>query len=1164
MTQNRALLNKSINDQIDPNVKQRSAADPSQSVWVGASAGSGKTKVLTDRVLRLLLPDQQGLNAVTPEKILALTFTKAAASEMAIRINEELGKWAIMPLDANTSEKNLIGTLEFLLGYKPTDHQIITARQLFAKVIDVPGGLKIMTIHSFCTSILGRFPLEADLCPNFKAIEENESKPLLEKAIHLTVQKAQIEKGSELAEAFYNLALIQNEDQIYDLIQKLVSERRQIEQILKHNFGATGLFTRLCDHFGINDNLTHDEIIKDACLSDSYDESALRNVCTTLAAGTPKTDQPRGQTIQNWLDSDLENRIKTLPVYQETFFKRDGEIKTTLATSKVQKQNPDCHDILLTEALRLKQINETLSCLNIAKITRDLFLFGSDILENYETLKKQKSYLDYDDLILTTLNLLTGETNNLKQLKDVSPWIRYKLDQGIDHVLVDEAQDTNPEQWEIIRVLTDDFTENLDEEINRTLFVVGDEKQSIYSFQRASPEKFEQMRQYFTQKFTANNKNFEEVDFITSFRSTKAVLEFVDTVFDNEIYKQGLGRNKIEHQSFRKSQPGSVTLWPLFKNPEKIEKDVWLPPTEIIDSSSGAQQLANYIGDNIRNWLNDKNRILHSYDRQVEPKDIMILLRTRNQFLDQLVRALKIRNIPVSGVDRMVLNDQLVVQDLCAAADFALLPDDSLNLAGLLKSPFIGIDEQTLFDLSYNRKNNSLWDQLRKSEHKNIINWLENLIDQGGKERPYNFFTNIIQQSCPADPISGMRAIKKRLGDESLDPIDEFITLILNYEHNNTPSLQEFLVLQQSNFQQIKRELEDSGNMVKIMTIHGAKGLQSPIVILPDTIRSGSSKKERLLLPQKTQHKLPYFCPTTQNLPDACQSAVQYLNEKETEEYRRLFYVATTRAESELYIAGNTGATKSHKESWYDYATDAFKNLDAQEKSCKFTDEIIYEFSNPATTEKADKKEKITSTINNDVDQPIWLFEEVPNYESPLKTFTPSKPTGVEQEASLSPLQTDDQIRFKRGNIIHKLLQILPDIDNNLWLERTTQFLSLPAHGLSTADQKNILQETLNILNHTTFAPIFGIGSRAEVSVTGIVNNQVLSGQIDRLLVTDTEILIVDYKTNRPPPTDVQDVPQIYIDQMNAYENAMQQIYPDKPIKKALIWTNTAHLMPLD
>ncbi len=1162
MTQNNALYKKSTNQEIDPNVRQQNASNPDHSVWVGASAGSGKTKVLTDRVLRLLLPDKNGFNAVNPSQILALTFTKAAANEMALRINEELGKWAIIHLEDEGKKKGLKSLLKSLLGQMPTDTQIKDAQQLFAKVIDVPGGLKIMTIHSFCTSILGRFPLEAGLSPNFKAIEENDSAPLLQLAIHQVIAKSQKEKGSDLAQAFYNLALIQNEEQIFELIKKMVSERRQIQKILDENFSAIGLYTALCQFFEIDDTKTADDIIFEACQSKNYNEDNLRDACRILSQGTEKTDQPKGQALQKWLDLNHKDRILSYDLYQDIFFTSTGDIYKNLATAKLQKQYPELQENLFTEAKRLEIIKQKLSSLQIATITRDLFLFGGEILDNYALLKKQKAYLDYDDLILTTLNLLTGQTETLQHIDSVSPWIRYKLDQGIDHVLVDEAQDTNPEQWDIIRALTDDFTNTLEGEPNRTVFVVGDEKQSIYSFQRASPEKFEEMRQYFLNKFNENNKEFNQVPFITSFRSTKAILSFVDGVFGNEIYKQGLGNDVIEHQSFRNKQPGQVTLWPLFKNPDKVDKDVWAAPTEIIDSTSGAQALANYIGDQIQQWLNDKDRILHSYDRHIEAKDIMILLRTRNNFLDQLVRALKIRNIPVSGVDRMVLNNQLVVQDLCAAAQFALLPDDDLTLAGLLKSPFIGIDEQTLFDLSYNRKKLSLWDRVRKSDHKDIINWLENIITIGGKESPYNFFSQILQLPCPANDKSGLAAIKSRLGDEALDPIDEFINLVLNYEHKTVPSMQEFLVLQESNLQQIKRELDEAGNMVRIMTIHGAKGLQSPIVILPDTIRSTSNRKERLLLPQKTMAHFPYFCPTSSNLPPACAKAMQYLDDKETQEYRRLFYVAATRAESELYIAGNEGMGRSRKESWYDYARDTFEILDdVQTQICDISEKEIFHFTNPATTDEADKADKNEDKNTSDLPVPPWLYKKIEPSETPLKTLTPSRPDGIDTEESLSPLTASNNNRFKRGNIIHKLLQILPDINSEFWEDRIRYFLNLPAHNLSKSDQENILTETLKILNDPIFAPIFGEGSRAEVSITAIVNNKTLSGQIDRLLITDDKILIVDYKTNRPPPLTAADIPQMYKDQMNAYEAALKQIYPDKQIQKALIWTNTATLM---
>jgi len=1154
---------------IDPDVQQRLAANPESSVWVGASAGSGKTKVLTDRVLRLLLPDKNGLNAVNPQKILALTFTKAAASEMALRINKELSKWAVMPIQADTKDKKeyLFDALEYLLGYPPTQKQLEVAKQLFAKVIDVPGGLKIMTIHSFCTSVLGRFPLEAGLSPNFKAVEENETAPLLQMAIQTTVRTAQQEKGSDMAQAFHNLALSKNEEEIDFLIKKITSERRQITKILKDNFGAIGLYTNLCKHFDIDDGAEKQSIITNACATSTFDEIALREACKALSEGTEKTDQPKGLTIQNWLDSDAPTRIKNFEQYQNIFFNANGEIYKNLCTTGIKNKNPQCDEALKEEAYRLEKINQTLSALNIATLTRDLFLLGDDILKNYTALKEKNGFLDYDDLILKTLDLLEGETKTLQNLPDVSQWIRYKLDQGIDHILVDEAQDTNPEQWGIINALTSDFFNDSSDDTIRTLFVVGDEKQSIYSFQRAAPEKFEDMRQFFSKKINDYHKDFDEVSFITSFRSTQAVLKFVDTIFQNNVYQNGLGHNKIEHQSFRRKQPGKVALWPLFKNPEKDDRNVWLPPTEIIDNQSGAQLLANHIGDTLQSWITEK-RHLYSYDRAVQPKDIMILLRTRNAFLDQLVRALKTRNIPVNGVDRMVLNDQLVIQDMCAIAQFALLPDDNLTLAEILKSPFIGLSEEALFDLSYNRKKLSLWDKLRQSSHKEIYAWLNSLIQSTNHLSPYAFFASLLQISCPTDSESGLRAIKKRLGNEALDPIDEFLNTALIFEQNNVPNLQEFLVQQQSNTAQIKRELDDAGNMVRIMTIHGAKGLQAPIVIMPDTIRSASGvKKEHVLLPHQTGNDYPYFCPTSKGLPPSCEKALNQWEQKQDEEYRRLFYVAATRAESELYIGGYFGKNRPKKESWYDYAEYAFDNLEniSEEKHPTFETPVLT-YSNPETSAPDRQEEKNMLDKSEELSAPSWLHKPITHEDETLRALTPSRQLSNEEEQSLSPLNAKkENNRFKRGNIIHKLLQILPSINSSNWHERTKQYLSRSAHALTIKEQKEILEETLNILNHPEFKEIFGPNARAEVPISGIVNNnQLLSGQIDRLLITENEILIVDFKTNRPPPKDKENVPKIYLDQMSAYENALREIYPNRTIKKALIWTNIGHLMVLD
>ena len=1140
---------------INPNVLQRQASNPKTSVWVAASAGSGKTKVLTDRILRLLLPSELEQFGTEPHKILALTFTKAAASEMALRITKNLSQWA------NETDEQLKEKLQKLLGQEATESQIIAARKLFAKVIDTPGGLKIMTIHSFCQSILSRFPLESGVSPNFKALEEEKAQKLLKQAQNNVLKVSQEEKGSPLAKAVYHLATFQNEEQFMKLLQNLTSERRQFQKILEKNFGTDGLYTALCQNFDISPGQSAEEMLINACDSAQFDHEGLKNACKSLAQGSEKTDQPRGLIIQNWIDKTEKDRAILYEDYKSAFLTKDGKVLKTLATKKVQNQDSNILSSLETEALRLQTLEDDLNAVKISTLTHDLFLFGQEVLKQYDELKSKENFLDFDDLILKTLDLLQGNTPQLKGL-DTAPWVRYKLDQGIDHILVDEAQDTNPEQWEVIQALCDDFFDgSADHHNERTIFVVGDKKQSIFSFQRASPDKFQQMREWFGNKISSCENNFTPVDFNTSFRSVKSVLQLVDSVFDDPEIRQGLSLDEITHNAHRYTQAGQVELWPLFKSPEKIEDSPWTPPIEVVEFTSGAVKMANHIGETIAKWINNKE-ILESYDRPIEAGDIMILVRSRTKFIDQVVRALKTRNIPVSGVDRMILNDQLIVQDLCALAQFALLPEDDLTLATILKSPFIGWSEEKLFEVAYGRES-SLWQSVKNTDDSKTINWLSSLIDQSGKQNPYSFFSTILQEPCPANQVSGLHAVKKRLGEDCLDPLNEFLNSALLFETENNPSLQNFLQEQLYSTNQIKREMEKAGNAVRIMTVHGAKGLQAPIVILPDTVRNSSSTKpERILWPDRSHQKLPYFCPTSKQQPSLCDDALTVIKERENEEYKRLLYVAMTRAENRLYIGGYTNSKKPNENSWYGYIEKVFNKLPNIEK-IKFSDEEILRFKNPET-DKPDRKQTDKPDYSaEDIKEPHWLFTPMPEEPFPPQPLTPSRPS-LEEEPILSPLQSTHNSRFLRGNITHKLLQILPDLPVEHRQKSAEKYVSHPAHGLSQKIQDSIVSETLALLNHSDFAPIFGKGSIAEAPVTGFINNKTLiSGQIDRLLITETEIFIIDYKTNRPPPKNLKDVPNIYQNQMQAYADVMQEIYPKRNIKAALIWTDETRLMEI-
>lgn len=1159
---NHAIDNKNTRS-IDPNVLQRLASTPQDSVWVGASAGSGKTKVLTDRMLRLLLPLSNDQSGVKPHKILALTFTKAAASEMALRISKRLSEWATMPIDG---DKGLHKNLKNLLGHAATDYQLDMARKLFAHVVDAPGGLKIMTIHSFCQSVLGRFPLEADLPPNFKALEEAQARVYLESAINNTIREANAQAGSPLSQAVDHLAHLNNEEQLTNLVMSLISEQRQMKRILKENFDAEGLYQSLCQNFEILPNIDPNQLIQNFITALNSNSALLRQACAVMAESPSITDQKNAIKIQNYLDAKNDKKEPFFEEYRSIFLTKKGEAKKTIITKKVQDKNPTLLTLMLEEQQKLLNLEESYRKSVIATVTRDLFTFAQHVLNAYETYKNQENVLDFDDLILRTLDLLKGQTKNLNGL-DASPWIRYKMDQGINHILVDESQDTNPEQWEIIQTLCDDFFEdNSEDEKLRSIFVVGDEKQSIFSFQRASPEKFHSMRQWFDQKIQNTQNQLQSINFETSFRSTPAILDFVDAVFASDQTREGLSDIPIKHYSHRYKQAGHVELWPLFETPKTDELDPWTPPIKVIETQSGAAMMASHIGDTIQKWIENKE-ILESYNRPIEAGDIMILVKSRTAFLDQIVRALKTRNIPVNGIDRMVLNDQLVIQDLCALIKFALLPEDDLNLATILKSPFIGWDEEKLYNYAHKRQS-SLWESVKSKIHDNAactssVNWLSKLIKLGSSAKPYDFLSYVLQTPCPADQISGLKAIKKRLGEDCLDPLNELLNKALKYEMEETPDLQNFIQSQLFDDSQIKRQMEEANKAVRIMTVHGSKGLQAPIIILPDTTRSSrSNKPERIFWPDKTGQKHPYYCPTSDALPKACEEAKHVLQTRGDEEYRRLLYVALTRAEDRLYIGGHKGTRPIIEESWYRYVENAFNTL----KGVQTTEQngiIIKSFSNPAL-DQPDRQATETHTAEKEFSTPNWLFKPMPEEAFPPRPLTPSRPSG-DKEQTLSPLEAIKDNRFKRGNITHKLLQILPDVTHEKREDRAKAYVSQPAHDLSKHVQDDIIKEVMDILNNSDFTPIFGTNSVAEAPITGLLkDNRLVSGQIDRLLVTETTVFIIDYKSNRPSPENIKDVPKIYYNQMKAYADVMREIYPKHIIKAALLWTDKCQLMEID
>ncbi|MCF8473256.1 MAG: double-strand break repair helicase AddA [Emcibacter sp.] len=1129
---------------IEQTKDQRQASDPSASVWVAASAGTGKTSVLTNRVLRILL------TAIPPERLLCLTFTKTAAAEMANRINRMLGQWV------NCSEEDLYRHIKNLTGKDPSRDQINLARKLFARVLEVPGGLKIQTIHSFCQSLLGRFPLEAGIAPHFQVMDERTTLEHLAKARDAVLTESRPDINQTLAHALTHISRIVTENSFGDLIKALIGQRSGLERMLRRHRTVENVVSVMAAMLDIKPSDTVGNIIGEAYADGNFDEVGLRAVIEALQTGSP-TNQAFAQDMAIFL-SHPDDRRENFDRYRSVFLtKTSGEIRKILMPKKMVEAWPMAFLAMENEADRIFKIDEKIKTLMLLDNSKALLRIGAAMLEAFKKSKTRHAVMDYDDLILKVTGLIGNSA--------IADWILFKLDGGIDHILIDEAQDTNPEQWQVVKALANEFFVGEGQsEVMRTIFAVGDVKQSIYSFQRADPKEFVENRQNFQKKSQAVQHHFHNVNLALSFRSTAAVLNLVDQVFESITSRMALtfSDDEILHSPSRMGEAGLVELWPTEEPDEIVAPDDWQLPVIQEPSQSAEMKLAIRIAQSIAGWINNGD-ILTSKARPIGAGDIMILVRRRTKFDDYMIRALKARGIAVAGQDKMLLSEQMAVMDLMAVGNFVLLPSDDLTLAVVLKSPFIGFSEDDLYDLAYGRTSN-LWANLlsRKSERpifKKAHDFLTSLSNFADTAPPFEFYSYLLTT------LEGRKKLLSRLGEEANDPIDEFLQLAMGYEVNNISSLQGFLTWVDRGNVEIKRDMEQGQSEVRIMTVHAAKGLQAPIVILPDTCQVPKLGSQLLWAGQEGDEIL--FWPSKKDFElGPCKAARDKINLVRDQEYLRLLYVAMTRAEDRLYITGWNGKNDRSENCWYDIIQRTLENMTDAKQGDGTEDGYLWRLTCPQG--KTIKEEiSLLKSLPKESSLPFWVHQAAPIEHSLVRPLSPSRMT-EDEPAVISPLKSKsrkstDNIRFNRGRIIHRLLEILPDMPTERQFDAAQRFLSQSAYGLRSDDVTKIIEQVRYILEDERFAEVFSPHSRAEVSLVGLAGTVAVSGQVDRLVVTDSRVLIIDYKTNRPPPHDVMDVPRLYLRQMAAYRAVLADIYPDKTIICLLLWTDVARLMEL-
>ncbi len=1127
---------------------QQIASNPENCVFVSASAGSGKTKILTDRVLRLLL---LGTN---PHKILCLTFTKIAAFEMQNRIYKELSNWSIL------TEEDLKQRIFDLTGVKFSKNKINESKTLFNVILDDFEGIKINTIHSFCQNLMTKFPIEADIKPNFQIIDSQTEHSLLLEAKDTLLREAV--NDEELSKKIEIISANLNENSFLEIILELINKRTDLEITKEKFFGLDNLNKTV---FKILNCQNKDEAeILNLIKNPNFDNKNLEILGKLGQNSNKTTDNKHSNLILNYLENPNED---TFNQYCNAFLTKKNEPKKQVFTKKILEGISQAEEIIKLEQTRLTKLIEQINSFYIANLTTKLLEVGDKMLQLYQELKTKNSYLDYHDLIAKSSKLLTN--------KDNSDWIKYKLDGNIEHILVDESQDTNNNQWQIIKAISEDFFSGNSSNLqNRTIFVVGDEKQSIYNFQGADPEIFGNTFNYYQSQLQAANKKIQNISLNNSFRSLKNILKVVDDVFKNSKYQKAISKiNLVNHTSIRTQGSGKVELWPIINVPQdkKREKDdfSWQLNFDPNQNQNSKEILAKIIAKKIKSWLDDK-RILKSEKRAIRPRDIMILLKNRTNNLGNLIiKNLQKEDILVNGSDKIELIKNIIVKDLLSLAKFLLLNEDDLNLASLLKSPLINICEDDLFDLCKEKDNKqiSLFAALRNVSHqpsanKDICHRSENnfksaflFLEEVKKyyqENPYQIyqlFLHILEIK------NKKTAIISHFGKESKEIINQFLNLCLNFQQDEIASLENF-ICSLDNFD-LNIKIDTSNNNfdeVKITTIHSAKGLEAPIVILADCLHDSKSQyganKDKILWLNKGQVKIPIWSAGKES--ELTKSIKDNEHNIKQEEYLRLLYVAMTRAKDELYIAGF--GKNTNNDCWYNI----IKNnalLQGQTKKSHFKELINLDDQNFLEDDKIffleEKGEAEIMLVNNNKNKkenfvtPDFLHKKSKKEKTINILYPSDQKTEVITKSSLK------KHNHNIGKIIHKILEIChnksPDLIN--------KYLENNYHYLDKDEKKEILRQVANIFENKKFDFLFQNNSKSEVPIIGKIDNQLVLGQVDHLIINKDEIIIIDYKSDQLKVDNIKLKTAQYQKQLDLYAKIIQEIYPNKKIKCAIIWT---------
>lgn len=1134
---------------------QRLAADPGASAFVTANAGSGKTKTLIDRVARLLLAGAE------PEAVLCVTYTKAAAAEMQRRLFNLLGGWTVAP---NARLRADLARLEGRAEDAYDADALSKARALFARALETPGGLKIQTIHAFCEKLLRRFPLEAGVSPTFRVMDDAAAAAVAE-AARKGVARHALKGAGPVADAYARFSVALDFASFQALFKSFEDRRGALAAHLAAAGGLAGAVATAWEACGFADGAVDVEALEAEAMAAL--DRRLWLECAEVLSGGGVSDQGNAAKLR----ATAANPDATLADALAVLFTAGGEgtPATWVAKTGGLKAHEGLRMALLGEQDALGRAREQLRAANVALDTGYALALADAYLTSYAIEKQAAGALDFADLI--------EKTRDLVKARPDAAWVLYKLDGGVDHILVDEAQDTAPEQWEIVSALTAEFFSGAGlpprGELERTLFVVGDEKQSIYSFQGAAPERLRHETEAHLARIQAAGREGRNVPLTASWRSTVQVLSFVDAVFDDPQTLAGVpppkDADKVRHEAMRADHHGCVDLWPLFAESRGEEREAWDAPLDVESEASANKRLAQAIATEIADLVARGDAV---FDKEIGERgewrparfgDVLILVRRRRALFEEILRALKHAKIPVAGADRLALSGHIVFDDLVALARFALFPADDLTLAALLRSPFCDVEDESLYALAKGRKG-SLWAALtaraeETPEWRAAAAFLGRALEEAGQRRPFEFYGRVLSLGDAAG--RSMRArLLTRLGSEAEDALDEFLAQVLAAEQRGVEDLErlaaEFADLDIT----VKREMEAGRNEVRVMTTHGAKGLEAPIVFLPETTLEGGARGSPLL-----ETETGGFLWSASKTADceASATARERRRRKDEEEALRLLYVALTRARDRLVLCGRLpGRGKEETlKGWWGLMRNAFAHEAVEPHTAPAAcGEVTAVRFGPDPVRLGAG----ASAASTPQPLPAWARAEAP--ASAFARYASPSTLGESDHApSPSPLSAVGGLgRFRRGDLIHRLLQILPDLPPEARRDGARAILARE-RDLTESQRQEMAAAALGVLDDPRFAEVFGPGSRAEVAIAGSAASLPaglrISGRLDRLVVLPDRVLVADFKTNRPSPDRIEDADPAYLRQMALYSAVLAEVFPTRRIEAAIVWTDGPKLM---